>query len=115
VLQCTWPAGLMCCSTAAATRFATVRCTLESILRKAWHFEGDVFERHMANCVVACGISPLTSELTFRNPASYIKDGHTATLNTPHFFIFFQQIHVLNYLNVLHTLHFFLFKMSFIS
>jgi hypothetical protein len=23
--------------------------------------------------------------LTFRNPASYIKDGHTATFNTPHF------------------------------
>jgi hypothetical protein len=26
--------------------------------------------------------------LTFRNPASYIKDGHTATFNTPHFYIF---------------------------
>jgi hypothetical protein len=35
--------------------------------------------------------------LTFRNPASYIKDGHIATFNTPHFFIFFQQIHVLNF------------------
>jgi hypothetical protein len=31
------------------------------------------------------------------------------------FFIFFQQIHVLNFLNMLHTLHFFLFKMTFIS
>jgi hypothetical protein len=41
--------------------------------------------------------------LTFRNPESYIKDGHTATLNTPHFLIFFQQIHVLNFLNMLHT------------
>jgi hypothetical protein len=27
-------------------------------------------------------------DLTFRNPASYIKDGHTATFNTPHFYIF---------------------------
>jgi hypothetical protein len=26
--------------------------------------------------------------LTFRNPASYINDGHTATFNTPHFYIF---------------------------
>jgi hypothetical protein len=26
--------------------------------------------------------------LTFRNPASYIKDGHTATFNTPHFLYF---------------------------
>jgi hypothetical protein len=25
------------------------------------------------------------SFLTFRNPASYIKDGHTATFKTPHF------------------------------
>jgi hypothetical protein len=28
------------------------------------------------------------SMLTFRNPASYIKDGHTATFNTPHFLFF---------------------------
>jgi hypothetical protein len=28
------------------------------------------------------------SILTFRNPASYIKDGHTATFNTSHFYIF---------------------------
>jgi hypothetical protein len=53
--------------------------------------------------------------LTFRNPASYIYDGHTATHNTPHFLYFFQQKHVLNFLNLLHTLHFFLFKMPFIS
>jgi hypothetical protein len=26
-----------------------------------------------------------TTVLTFRNPASYIQDGHTATLNKPHF------------------------------
>jgi hypothetical protein len=29
--------------------------------------------------------------LTFRNPASYIKDGHTATRNTPHFLYFFNK------------------------
>jgi hypothetical protein len=29
--------------------------------------------------------------LTFRNPASYIKDGHTATFNTPHFLYFFNK------------------------
>jgi hypothetical protein len=34
----------------------------------------------------------LTSHLlTFRNPASYIKDGHTATFNTPHFLYFFNK------------------------
>jgi hypothetical protein len=27
----------------------------------------------------------LLYDLIFKNPASYIKDGHTATLNTPHF------------------------------
>ena len=31
------------------------------------------------------------------------------------FYIFIQQIHVLNILNMLHTLRFFLFKMLFIS
>jgi hypothetical protein len=45
--------------------------------------------------------------LTFRNRASYIYDGHTATLQTPHFIYFFQQIHVLNFLNMLQTLQFF--------
>jgi hypothetical protein len=30
-------------------------------------------------------------DLTFRNPASYIKDGHTATFNTPHFLYFFNK------------------------
>jgi hypothetical protein len=29
--------------------------------------------------------------LTFRNPASYIKDGHTATFNTPYFLYFFNK------------------------
>jgi hypothetical protein len=29
--------------------------------------------------------------LTFRNPASYIKDEHTATFNTPHFLYFFNK------------------------
>jgi hypothetical protein len=32
-----------------------------------------------------------TIPLTFRNPASYIKDGHTATFNTPHFSYFFNK------------------------
>jgi hypothetical protein len=32
----------------------------------------------------------LTS-LSFRNPASYIKDGHTATFNIPHFLYFFNK------------------------
>jgi hypothetical protein len=53
--------------------------------------------------------------LTFRNLASFIEDGHTATLNTLYFYIFFQKLHVLNFFNMLHTLHFFLFKMPFIS
>jgi hypothetical protein len=50
-------------------------------------------------------------KLTFRNRASYIQDRHTATLQTPHFIYFFQQISVLNFLNMLHTLRVFLFKM----
>jgi hypothetical protein len=35
--------------------------------------------------------SETSVQLTFRNPASYIKDGHTATLNTPHFLYFFNK------------------------
>jgi hypothetical protein len=44
--------------------------------------------------LVTIGLSQGESEylsLTFRNPASYIKDGHTATLNTPHFLYFFNK------------------------
>ena len=52
--------------------------------------------------------------LTFRNLASYIQDGHKITLQMPHF-IFIQQISVLNILNMLYSLHSFLFKMPFIS
>jgi hypothetical protein len=36
-------------------------------------------------------LSDLRFPLTFRNPASYIKDGHTATFNTPHFLYFFNK------------------------
>jgi hypothetical protein len=53
--------------------------------------------------------------LTFRNPASYIKDGHTAIINTPHFLYFFNKYTYWIFLNMLHILHFFLFKMPFIS
>jgi hypothetical protein len=59
-----------------------------------------------------CGL--LLGALTFRNLASYIWDGHKITLYMPHF-IFIQQISVLNILNMLYNLHFFLFKMPFIS
>ena len=43
--------------------------------------------------------------------------GRTAPANLQmlHFFLFIQQIYVLNILNMLHTLRFFFFKMSFIS
>jgi len=45
--------------------------------------------------------------LTFRNRASYIWDGRTATLQMLHFvYIFFKQISVLSILNMLHTLRF---------
>jgi hypothetical protein len=33
----------------------------------------------------------VSSALTFRNRASYIQDGHTATLQTPHFKYFFNK------------------------
>ena len=52
--------------------------------------------------------------LTFRNLASRIQDGRKITLWMPHF-IFIQQISVLNILNMLYNLHYFLFKMPFIS
>ena len=54
------------------------------------------------------------NHLTFRNLASCIQDGRKITLQMPHF-IFIQQISVLNILNMLYNLHFFLFKMPFIS
>jgi hypothetical protein len=42
--------------------------------------------------------------------------GRTAPLTSRRcIFLFIQQIYVLNILNMLHTLRFFLFKMSFIS
>ena len=52
--------------------------------------------------------------LIFKNLASYIQDGRKITLYMPHF-IFIQQISALNTLNMLYNLHFFLFKMPFIS
>jgi hypothetical protein len=85
-------------------------CTWKGLARKiAWASRKEVVG------VGALRSVPKRWHLTFRNPASYIKDGHTTTLNTPHFLYFFQQIHVLNFLNMLNTLHFFLFKMPFIS
>jgi hypothetical protein len=52
---------------------------------------------------------------TFRNCASlHIERAHRYHPNTP-FYIFFQQIHIINILNMLHNLRSFLFKMSFIS
>jgi hypothetical protein len=61
-------------------------------------------------------LQPEDDSLTFRNRASYIRIGqaHRYPTNTP-FYVFFQQIYVLNFLNMLHTLNFFLFKMPFIS
>jgi hypothetical protein len=44
----------------------------------------------------------------------YIGRAHRYPPNTP-FYIYFQQIYVLNFLNMLHTLRLFLFKMPFIS
>jgi len=53
------------------------------------------------------GISASTSTtLTFKNRASYIQDGRTATLQMLHFIYFFQQLEVLSILNMLHTLRF---------
>jgi len=44
--------------------------------------------------------------LTFRNRASYIWDGRTATLQMLHFIYIFKQISVLSILNMLHALRF---------
>jgi hypothetical protein len=54
--------------------------------------------------------------LTFSRLMTYIYMSYrTANLQTLHFYIFIQKIYVLNILNMLHTPHFFLFKMPFIS
>ena len=56
-----------------------------------------------------------TSSITLQKPfVLYIQDGRKITLQMPHL-IFIQQISVLNILNMLYNLHFFLFKMPFIS
>jgi hypothetical protein len=54
--------------------------------------------------------------LTFRNHASYrlYRTGKPLPFKNP-IYIFFQQIYVLNFLNILHTLWFFLFKVLFMS
>ena len=65
------------------------------------------FRRLCPTVRAVCGKWSLCGWLTFRNRASYIQDGHTATLQTPHFIYIFQQIYVLNFLNMLHTLRFF--------
>ena len=45
--------------------------------------------------------------LTFKNRASYIQDGRTATLQMLHFYIyFFNKYKYWSILNMLHTLHF---------
>jgi hypothetical protein len=44
--------------------------------------------------ITALQISPVKTtspSITFRNPASYIKDGLTSTFNTPHFLYFFNK------------------------
>jgi hypothetical protein len=46
-------------------------------------YQGKSNSHFIAEHVVCC--------LTFRNPASYIKDRHTATFNTPHFLYFFNK------------------------
>jgi hypothetical protein len=75
---------------------------------------GDVLFGHM---VELPQVQPSVSfiSLTFRNPASYIKDGHTATFNTPYVSYLFNKYTYWIFVNMLHTLHFFLFKMPFIS
>jgi hypothetical protein len=45
-------------------------------------------------------------DLTFKNRASFLQDGRTATLQMLHFIYFFQQLYVLSILNMLHTLRF---------
>jgi hypothetical protein len=45
-----------------------------------------------ASCLATSAPEAYHVHLTFiRNPASYIKDGHTATFNTPHFLYFFNK------------------------
>jgi predicted acetyltransferase len=62
------------------------------------------------------GVRRAACSLTFRNRSSYtyIVRAHRYPPNTP-FYVFFQQVYILNFLNMLHTLHLFLFKMPFIS
>jgi hypothetical protein len=56
-----------------------------------------------------------TAVLNLHEPCVlYIGQAHRYPPNTP-FYVFFQKISVLNFLNMLHTLRIFLFKMPFIS
>jgi hypothetical protein len=54
-------------------------------------------------------------DLTLRNRRFYTQDGHTAALQTLPFMYFFNQYMYWIFLNMLHNLHFFLFKIPFIS
>ena len=68
----------------------------------------------LGNVVLRMNLLSEHDELTFRNLAFYTQDGRKITLWMP-YFIFIQQMSVLNILNMLYNLHFFLFKMPFIS
>jgi hypothetical protein len=54
----------------------------------------DLLIRPVPDCQPTCSHHTkivTKSVLTFRNRASYIQDGHTATLQTPHFIYFFNK------------------------
>ena len=72
------------------------------VLRRVYVYRGCL------TCNVSCKRDRKTKcDLTFRNLASHIQDGRKITLQMPHF-IFIQQISVLNILNMLYNLLFFL-------
>jgi len=77
--------------------------------RTNWYIQPvGYFPSSLYSCGKNTTLWKLDKRLTFKNRASYIQDGRTASLQMLHFIYFFQQIYVLSISKMLHTLHFFL-------
>jgi hypothetical protein len=71
-------------------------------------------EPRLGRAATGTGRLIMSDAVPLRTVFLYIGRAHRYPQNTP-FYVFFQQIYVMNFLNMLHTLRPFLFKMPFIS
>jgi hypothetical protein len=74
----------------------------------------------MKNLLTPAGIDPATIRIVAQHLKRLTPDDHYSGRTAPltskfSFYIFIQQISVLNILNTVYTLRFFLFKMQFVS